>query len=131
MNVENVMTVNPKTISSGESLDTARRIMDMGRFRSLPVVGIDDKLIGIITNRDVLRHIDALEDIQVGLAMTPDPVSIAPETAVEDAAMIMVLRKFSALPVVEAGRVTGIVTSSDLLRAFVRVEHAIQHILED
>ncbi|HIQ30192.1 MAG TPA: CBS domain-containing protein, partial [Candidatus Caldiarchaeum subterraneum] len=82
------------------------------------------------TRRDSPAHsldyaIPLLTQIKVKDAMTPNPISITPETMIEDAMKIMLDRKIRGLPVVKDGRLVGVVTHSDLLRAKVEGRHNI------
>ncbi|HKB31324.1 MAG TPA: CBS domain-containing protein [Streptosporangiaceae bacterium] len=80
-------------------------------------------LAGILTERDVLRAAASGEDLCGSLVadwMTPDPQSVSPDTAVEDAAQIMLLHGFRHLPVVESREVRGVVSLRDLFAARIR-----------
>ena len=80
-------------------------------------------LAGILTERDVLRAAASGEDLSastVSAWMTPDPQSASPETAVEDAAQIMLLNGFRHLPVVDGRTVCGVVSLRDLFAARIR-----------
>ncbi len=130
MIVRKIMTVRPETVRPEDSIESARTRMERGGFRSLPVLDGDGRLVGIITSRDVLRYAHALPSTRVDHAMTRDPITIAPDASAEDCATTLLAHKFGGLPVVEDGRVIGIVTSTDVLRAFVRVERATRRILD-
>ncbi len=114
------MTKNPITVRSDEMLAAARRKMDAGNFRRLPVVE-DGRLVGIITDRDVRQHIGALEHVKVDAVMSKNVISVTPSTLLEQAAYQLVKRKIGAMPVVDGAKLVGIVTASDLLRAFSEV----------
>jgi acetoin utilization protein AcuB len=128
MRVADRMTANPVAISSTDTLATARGLMDRGKFRALPVLenGI---LIGIVTDRDLRKHeglagkaVGYLEGTKVTDAMTPDPMTVPPESLAVDAARLLVERKIGGLPVMDKGKLVGIVTTSDLLRALVDMQ---------
>ena len=124
------MTVQPETVRPEDSIESARLRMERGGFRSLPVIDIDGRLVGIITSHDVLRYAHALPNTRVDHAMTRDPITIAPDASAEECATTLLAHKFGGLPVVEGDRVIGIVTTTDVLRAFVRVERATRRILD-
>ncbi len=127
MQIVNWMTRNPCTVQQHEKLAKAKALMDYGRFRRLPVME-NGKMIGIITERDIRSHSGYLDSTQVDAAMTPDPMSVTPRTSVEDAVRLMLKHKIGGLPVVEDGELVGIVSTSDILRAFLGVVLATQDI---
>jgi acetoin utilization protein AcuB len=117
------MTANPITISPQETLATAREKMTSGRFRRLPVVQ-DGALVGILTDKDILRFVGAEARTRVDGAMTESPLTISPLTPMEEAVRLMRTHQFSGLPVVEQGKVIGIITTSDLMQAFLEISGA-------
>lgn len=120
MEVSRWMTKNPVVVESKDSLATVRRKMDKGGFHRVPVVD-DGKLVGIVSDRDLREHVGSLGDVRVNGVMTKTVVSVAPTTMLEQAANLLVKHKIGALPVVEHGKLAGIITASDLLRAFAEV----------
>lgn len=120
MQIVNLMTSPPKTISPLERLSKAKSIMDAGHFRRVPVVE-DGRLVGILTERDLHKYSGFLEATRVNAAMRTALVTVAPYNTVEDAARLMLKHKIGGLPIVADGKLVGIVTTSDLLRAFLRV----------
>ena len=117
MLVQNRMTTNPDTISPDEFLTSGLVKMHKGRFRRLPVVQ-DDKLIGIITDRDFREHAGLLERTKISSAMTKDLMTVTPRATLEQATKLMLSHKISGLPVTDGGKLVGIITSSDILQAF-------------
>jgi CBS domain-containing protein len=112
-------------------LAQAQRLMEQRRVRRLPVVE-DGRLVGIVTWGDLRAAQPSaaaslsihewralLEQVTVAECMTRDPVAIAPDTPVLYAARQMLLHKISGLPVVEDGRVVGVITESDLFRLLI------------
>jgi acetoin utilization protein AcuB len=125
MEVARWMTRSPVVVESNERLATVRRKMDQGNFHRVPVVD-SGKLVGIVSDRDLREHVGSLEDVKVNGAMTEPVVSVAPTTMLEEAANLLVKHKIGGLPVVEQGKVVGIITATDLLRAFADVLGATQ-----
>ena len=123
MLVRHRMTANPETISPQDYLAKASEKMTAGKFRRLPVVQ-DGGLVGILTDRDILRFVGSEERTRVDGAMTESPLTISPDTPVEDAIRLMMKHQISGLPVVEQGKVVGVVTTSDILQAFLEVSGA-------
>ncbi|MDT7653300.1 MAG: hypothetical protein QOI36_4706 [Pseudonocardiales bacterium] len=87
---------------------------------ALPVVD-DGELVGIVSERDVVRRLDgigaALLEASVGDIMTTEVTTCSPEDGVADLAAIMTARRFRHLPVVVEGRLAGIVSIGDLVKA--------------
>ena len=128
MQVTNWMTRNPVCIGPREPLSKAGALMATGGFRQLPVV--DGKsLVGIITDRDLRHHDGYLESTLVDAAMTSSPLTIHPDETVEAAAKLMIKHKIGAVPVVQDGRVAGILSTSDLLKALLSVIEATKQIV--
>ena len=120
MQIVNLMTSDPVTIDSHENLSKAKSIMDAGHFRRVPVVE-DGRLVGILTERDLREYTGYLESTRVNAAMRTALVTVTPYGTVEDAARLMLKHKIGGLPIVAEGKLVGIVTTSDLLRAFLAV----------
>ena len=117
--VRDVMTRKVVTIGPETACDKARRLMEEHRIRHLPVVA-GGRLLGMVSDRDVRSAAAQAPSTLAEKIMTPDPVTITPETRVEHAARLMLDGRFGSLPVVD-GHLVGIVTYTDLLRAFVHV----------
>ncbi len=120
MNVARWMTKDPVVAKSTETLAAVRQMMDKGSFHRVPVVD-GDKLVGIVSDRDLRQHTGTLARVKVNAAMTTPVVSVTPTTILEAAANLLVKHKIGALPVVDGGKLVGIITATDLLRAFAEV----------
>ena len=90
--------------------------MDQGNFRGMPLLK-DGKVIGIITDRDLRRHIGYLDQTKVSRAVSEKVLTVTPETTIFDAARLLCENKVVALPVLEDGRLAGIISTSDVLEA--------------
>lgn len=139
MQVRDLMSRQVVTIGTSESCLDAVVRMQRARARHLPVVSREGLLVGIITDRD-LRHllfsprmfqalgssrVDVLLDgVHVAEIMSTDVVTTAPDTSLADAASTMRKEKVGSLPVLENGRVVGILTETDVLRHIVRADAA-------
>jgi acetoin utilization protein AcuB len=123
MFVRHRMTQHPVTVSPHDTLAVAQDKMTAGRFRRLPVVQ-DDVLVGILTDRDMRRHVGVEERTRVEAAMTETPLTVSPLTTVEEAVQLMLKYQISGLPVLENGKVVGIITTSDVLKAFLEMTGA-------
>jgi CBS domain-containing protein len=125
------------TISPEQTLPEAHEIMKKRKIRRLPVVE-NSELVGIITLGD-LREAgpsDAstlsifemnymLAKLKVSEIMTRDPLTVFPQTSLTDAAKLMLHHKIGGLPVLEGNMVVGIITESDIFRAYVRLAEGV------
>jgi acetoin utilization protein AcuB len=114
------MTKDPVTVIGEDLLIQARLKMQKGGFRRLPVVS-DGLLVGIITDRDMREHAGYLDRTEVAAAMSKKPITVTPATTVEVAAQRLLKQKIGGLPVVEDGHLVGMITTSDILQAFLDV----------
>jgi acetoin utilization protein AcuB len=120
MFVEQVMTTQVVTVRPETMASQAWELLQEGHFRHLPVVRFDH-LVGMVSDRD-LRVARALaEEPTVGRLGRQDPITVEPDTPVEEASRLMLEHKIGALPVVDDGVLVGIVTESDLFRMLTRV----------
>jgi nucleotide-binding universal stress UspA family protein/predicted transcriptional regulator len=111
------MTPHPISAEPAEKLEAVRAKMLSGHFRAMPVLSAG-KLAGIITDRDLRRHEGYLDHTEVRLAMTTEVATVTPSTPIHEAAKSLLEHKIGALPVVEGERLVGIISTSDVLRAF-------------
>jgi acetoin utilization protein AcuB len=112
------MTTQPVTITGETSVRQALSIIDERHLRHLPVVDEKDALVGIVSEKDLLR---AKGDAPVAKIMTRDVVTVTEYTALEEAARIMADHKISSLPVMRNGKLVGIITETDLFRIFLEL----------
>jgi acetoin utilization protein AcuB len=120
MLVGNRMSSNVVALTPEDYLSTAQAKMWLGGFRRVPVVQ-DGDLVGILTDRDIREHLGRLERTKISAAMTEDLVTVTPETTLEEAAQIMLKHKIGGLPVLKAGKIVGMITTSDIVQAFLDV----------
>ncbi len=110
-----VVTVGPE-----DHLATVQKKMKEGGFRRTPVVE-NGRLVGIVTDRDIRQHLGYLEKTKVNVAVSEKLITVAPQTTLEEAAKLLLKHKIGGLPVVEDGQLVGIITTSDILQAFLDV----------
>jgi len=120
MEMIHIMTKHPETIHSDDMLAKAQEMMDVGGFRRLPVVK-DGAVIGMLTERDVRQHRGHLDSTRVNAAMSTPVLSVTPHSTVQEAAHLMLHHKVGGLPVVDRGILVGVVTTTDMIRAFLEV----------
>jgi acetoin utilization protein AcuB len=128
------MTPKPIVVSPNTPLRDAYWLMIDNKIRRLPVMD-KERLVGIVTLEDLrraepptgicldlVRITDMLSRMTVHQVMTRDPKTIPPDAPLIEAARLMFELKISALPVMERGQLAGIITESDIFRAFVELE---------
>jgi acetoin utilization protein AcuB len=133
LRVGDIMSVSPVTITPSTSVHEAQALMQQRKIRHLPVLQ-DGRLVGMLSDRDIrlalpspatsltvweIRHL--LEKLTVGEVMTYFVMTTAPDCPVTEAVGRMLGHKVGALPVVEDRQVVGILTRTDILRAFRRL----------
>ncbi len=129
MRVRDLMTAKPITVDPETPMLEARQRMVQERFRHLVVVD-DARVVGIVTDRDIRLNLPSpatslsvwemnflLSKLTVGAVMSASVIVVEPDRPIREAARIMMDHKIGALPVVENGRLVGIVTESDFVRA--------------
>ena len=120
MQVVHVMTRHPETIQPDDTLAKANEMMDAAGFRRLPVLK-DGKIVGMLTERNLREHSGYLNSTKVNAAMGTPVVSVGPNSTIQEATRLMLRHKIGGLPVVEDERLVGIVTTVDILKAFLQV----------
>ena len=134
MLVKDRMSKNPITITADVHIDEARKKMRDNKVRRLPVVDKAGKLIGIVSEMDLLYASPSpatslsvyeihylMARITVQDVMTKEVISIEEDTALEEAARVMVDNKIGGLPVVRNGKLVGIITETDLFKIFLEL----------
>ncbi|MCP4359210.1 MAG: CBS domain-containing protein [Chloroflexi bacterium] len=127
LSVNDLMTVIPSSVTLDTTLRTIIGVMKSEGCRQLPVLN-NGKLAGIISDRDVRLVMNSpivlhgrwqdeelLDKITAESCMTPNPVTVTPDTPIFRAAEILGIYKFGALPVVENDNLVGIITVTDIL----------------
>lgn len=131
LTVEDVMTRDVFTIGRNEKLSIADDVMKQKRIRHIPVLDGDGQLCGIITQRDLFRGIllrslgfgtraeeKMLDSLSVKDAMHEDVITTSPHASLADAARLMLSSKIGCLPVVEGGRLVGLISEADFVKRF-------------
>lgn len=119
MLVKEAMKKDVKTIRPTDTIKDAAVLMNENRIGSLVVVSGTGTVTGIVTERDILTDVVAVgknaEDVKVEDIMTKDLITISPDKSLEYAADVMTKNKIKKLPVMEGGRLVGIITATDLI----------------
>jgi CBS domain-containing protein len=153
MKIKEIMSSEVATVSTGTSLKEVAEILAERRISGLPVVDDDGFVVGVVSEADILfkergpsprggvfawlldrSGIEGqlkLEALIAGEAMTTPAIVIEPQRSVAEAAHVMLERRVNRLPVVDRGKLVGIVTRSDLVRAFARPDAVIEREIHD
>ena len=128
MLVRECMTANPIKVHPESDPLAALGLCKSARIRRLPVVDAEDHLVGIVTRNmleqflakapspGVMKRQHNIEQVMVSPAL-----SVAPDYPLEEAARLMVVHKIGSLPVVDADRLIGIITETDIFKQFVEI----------
>jgi CBS domain-containing protein len=147
LSVKDIMTKDVVTVSPDTGIGHAAELLLERGFNGVPVVDGTGKLVGLLCQTDLVaqqkkfpvpsiftfldgvisftsmkhleKEIQKITAMTVADAMTPNPVTVGPETSIEEAGTIMVDRNFHTLPVVDEGELVGIVGKEDVLRTLV------------
>ena len=115
--VRDAMTEDPRSIGASASVVEAARLMREGHIGSLPVTE-DEQLVGMITDRDITTRVvaesAAPETTSVGDVYSRDLISVEPDHDLEEALELMARHQVRRLPVVENGRLVGVVAQADI-----------------
>jgi acetoin utilization protein AcuB len=128
------MTRNPLFIRPDTPVTEAQALMKRERIHHLPVLDKEEKLVGIVTEKDLLyaspsvattlsvyEMTSLLAKLKVDKVMSHDVVSIAEEVPLEEAARVMADRSIGGLPIMRGKALVGIITESDLFRVFIEL----------
>ena len=119
MLVKEIMTTDVKTIRPEDNIKRLAEMMVKNKIGSLVVVEGSGEVVGIATERDIIEDIILLgkspEEVKVRDVMTKDIITVQPDNSLEEAAEVMVNHKIKKLPVIDKGRLVGIVTATDLI----------------
>jgi CBS domain-containing protein len=144
LKAKNIMTKELITVSPDTEISNAAKILLEKRINGLPVLDAFGRLVGILCQSDLVaqqkrfpipsvftllesfipltsikridKEVEKIAALTVKQAMTPDPVTVSPETDIEDVAKLMVDQKYHTLPVMEGDKVVGIIGKEDVLK---------------
>ncbi len=115
MIARDIMTHKVCVIRPEASAQEAAQLLDQMRISGLPVVNTDSRIIGIITEADIISKVDR-EGLCVADIMSHE-VTVVEETSVSEIALLLTERKIKRVPVVRDGRLVGIVSRADIVHA--------------
>ncbi len=133
MFVRNKMTSNPFIISPDAAIPEAHEIMAKNNVKRLPVIK-DGKLLGVVSKSDIDQYSPSkattfsvgeitylLAKTKVSQVMVKNPLYISPDALLEEAALLMRNNGIGFLPVLDGGKLVGIITESDIFDAFIEL----------
>jgi acetoin utilization protein AcuB len=134
MLVKDRMTPNPKVIGPDASHPEALRILHKEKYSYLPVVDKGGKLIGMLTETDLLHAAPSsatslsiyemnylLSNLKVREVMSSPPITVAEDAPIEEAARLLIEKGIGALPVLRGETLVGIITETDIFKTFVEI----------
>ena len=144
LKVKDIMTREVISVTPDTEILKAARLLLEKRINGLPVVDEAGQLVGLLCQSDLVaqqkriplpslftllegfvpltsmkridKEVEKIAAVTVSQAMTPDPVTVGPQTDIEEVAALMADKKYHTLPVIEDGRLVGIVGKEDVLR---------------
>ncbi len=121
MKIKSLMIANPITITLESSIREAIELMKANGIRHLPVVSERNTLEGFVTLADLKQGLipSMVADLSLSDLMIKDPITVNPDDHIEVAAKLIYEHKIGGMPVVSGAKVVGIITESDILRAFI------------
>ena len=136
MYISRHMTPAPLTVEPDVLISEAREILRSNRFRHLPVIDKDWRLVGMVTDRDIRsaypssvlsgedrrRELEQVSKTPVSEIMSTDFVSLLPHSTIDDALLLLEKKRVGAIPILdEKGVIVGIFSMRDLIRAYKRI----------
>jgi acetoin utilization protein AcuB len=121
MKIKDLMIPNPITITEQASIKEAIEVMKVNSIRHLPVVGDGNRLAGFVTLADLKLGLlpSMVSNVSLADLIIKDPITVDPDDDIEIAAQRIYKHKIGGMPVVKNGMLLGIITESDILRAFI------------
>ncbi len=132
--VREYMTTDPITLHDSDCLREAVELVMVRRIRHIPILDSEDRLVGIVTDRDIKRTLPSplssaareeyealLETTALSQVMTPEPITVEADAPISEAVELIVSSRIGGLPVVEAGVLVGVFTEGDALRGYVEL----------
>ena len=121
MKINALMVPNPITITENASIGEAIELMKINSIRHLPVISKQKKLMGFVTLADLKQSLipSMVGDLSLHDIMIKDPITVDPDDDIEIAAQLIYKHKIGGMPVTKKDRLVGIITETDILRAFI------------
>lgn len=121
MNISSLMITDPITVSEDTSITEAIELMKVNSIRHLPVVSTGNILRGFVTLADLKQGLmpSMVGNLSLTDLMIREPITVDPDDDLEIAAQLIYKHKIGGMPVVKNRKLVGIITGTDILRAFI------------
>jgi acetoin utilization protein AcuB len=121
MKINSLMIPDPITITENASIQEAIELMKVNSIRHLPVVAKGNRLKGFLTLADLKQGLipSMLGDVSLADLIVRNPIRVGPDDDIEIAARLIYKHKIGGMPVVKNNKLVGIITETDILRAFI------------
>lgn len=123
MKIHSLMIPKPITITDNASISEAIELMKINSIRHLPVVSEKNLLAGLVTLADLKQGLipSMVAGVTLSDLIIKNPVTVHPDDDIEIAAQLIYKHKIGGMPVVKNGKLAGIITGTDILRAFIEM----------
>jgi len=123
MKIHSLMIPKPITITEKASISEAIELMKINSIRHLPVVAKKNMLAGLVTLADLKQGLipSMVAGVTLSDLIIKNPITVHPDDDIEIAAQLIYKHKIGGMPVVKNGKLAGIITGTDILRAFIEM----------
>ncbi|MBU4259473.1 MAG: CBS domain-containing protein [Proteobacteria bacterium] len=123
MKINSLMISDPITITEKASVSEAIELMKINSIRHLPVVAEENLLTGLVTLADLKQGLipSMVAGVTLSDLIIKNPITVDPDDDIEIAAQLIYKHKIGGMPVVKNGKLVGIITGTDILRAFIEM----------
>lgn len=123
MKINSLMISDPITITEKASVSEAIELMKINSIRHLPVVAEENLLAGLVTLADLKQGLipSMVAGVTLSDLIIKNPITVDPDDDIEIAAQLIYKHKIGGMPVVKNGKLVGIITGTDILRAFIEM----------
>ncbi len=126
MIARDIMTRNVYTTSAEASVQEVAQLLSRKNISGVPVIDKDGKMIGIVTEADIIGKVDR-EGLRAADIMSPEIIAVDEETRVGEIAMLLTEHRIKRVPVVQHGKLVGIVCRADIVHAVAQGHLIIRH----
>jgi len=126
MIARDIMTRKVYSISPEASVQEVAQLLSRKSISGVPVIDKDAKIIGIVTEADIIGKVNR-EGLRVADIMSPEIITVDEETGVGEIAMLLTERKIKRVPVMQNGKLVGIVCRADIVQAVAQGHLIIRH----